>query len=113
MPSCRAESTSRPAQGCSAGRSHWHHAHHEGRELQCLFKTESESFGCFIPQQMGPDAPIDEFDANGCTPLMYAVMSESQQAIEMLLNFGARREQVAKLHTCCTITITFTVLNSG
>ena len=26
----RAASTSRPAQGCSSGRSHWYHAHHEG-----------------------------------------------------------------------------------
>ena len=46
------------------------------------------------PQQLGPDAPLDELDANGCTPLMYAVMSESRLAIEMLLNFSARREEV-------------------
>ena len=47
---------------------------------------------------MGPDAPIDELDANGCTPLMYAVMSESRLVIEMLLNFSARREQVYEVH---------------
>ena len=49
---------------------------------------------CSHIQQLGPDAPIDDLDANGCTPLMYAVMSESRLAIEMLLNFSARREQV-------------------
>ena len=45
-------------------------------------------------QQLGPEAPINELDANGCTPLMYAVMADSRFAIEMLLNFSARREQV-------------------
>ena len=45
-------------------------------------------------QQHGPNAPIDDLDANGCTPLMYAAMADSRLAIEMLLNFSARREQV-------------------
>jgi len=45
-------------------------------------------------QLQGPDAAINKLDANGCTPLMYAVMADSKLAIEMLLNFGAKREQV-------------------
>jgi ankyrin repeat protein len=49
-------------------------------------------------QQHGPNAPVDELDANGCTPLMYAAMADSRLAIEMLLNFSARREQVQSRH---------------
>lgn len=45
-------------------------------------------------QLQGPGAAINKLDANGCTPLMYAVMADSKLAIEMLLNFGAKREQV-------------------
>lgn len=50
------------------------------------------SFVC--TQKHGPTAPIDGLDANGCTPLMYAAVADSQLAIEMLLNFSAKREQV-------------------
>ena len=49
-------------------------------------------------QKHGPRAPIDELDANGCTPLMYAAIADSQLAIEMLLNFSAKREQVREVH---------------
>lgn len=51
-------------------------------------------------QQLGLNAPIDDLDANGCTPLMYAVLAESRLAIEMLLNFSARREQVNYIQSC-------------
>ena len=46
-------------------------------------------------QYHGPGAPINDLDSNGCTPLMYAAMADSILAIEMLLNFSARREQVS------------------
>ena len=45
-------------------------------------------------QLQGPNAAINQLDANGCTPLMYAVMADSKLGIEMLLNFGTKREQV-------------------
>ena len=48
-----------------------------------------------LVQYHGPGAPINELDSNGCTPLMYAAMADSILAIEMLLNFSARREQVS------------------
>lgn len=45
-------------------------------------------------QRDGHNAPLNELDENGCTPLMYAALSDSDSAIEMLLNFSARREEV-------------------
>ena len=54
-----------------------------------------------VKQHLGPNAPIDELDANGCTPLMYAAMADSQLAVEMLLNFSARREQVCVCVCVC------------
>ena len=54
-----------------------------------------------IEKHLGPNAPIDELDANGCTPLMYAAMADSHLAVEMLLNFSARREQVCMLASVC------------
>ena len=57
-------------------------------------------------QRAGPDAPIDELDANGCTALMYATMADSRLAVEMLLNFSAKREKVIKesiIYWGCTV----------
>ena len=48
----------------------------------------------FTMQSHGPDAPLDELDNNGCTPLMYAAVADSVLAIEILLSYSARREQV-------------------
>ena len=45
-------------------------------------------------QHEGPNAPLDELDDNGCTPLMYAAMADSERAIQLLLNLSAAREQV-------------------
>ena len=42
----------------------------------------------------GPDAPLNELDSNGCTPLMYAAVADSILAIEILLSYSAKREQV-------------------
>lgn len=42
----------------------------------------------------GPDAPLNELDGNGCTPLMYAAAADSVLAIEILLSYSAKREQV-------------------
>ena len=50
-------------------------------------------------QLQGPGAPIDALDGNGCTPLMYAVMADSRLAVEMLLNFSAKRETVSNYYT--------------
>ena len=52
-------------------------------------------------QLQGPDAAINQLDANGCTPLMYAVMADSKLGIEMLLNFGTKREQVHMYMCVC------------
>ena len=49
---------------------------------------------CLLLQVLGPGDAIDRLDVNGCSPLMYAVMADSRLAVEMLLNFSARREQV-------------------
>lgn len=53
-------------------------------------------------QHYGPGAPINDLDLNGCTPLMYAALADSILAIEMLLNFSARRETVSAGLTLCT-----------
>lgn len=46
-------------------------------------------------QREGLSAGLDEPDnINGCTPLMYAAMADSESAIEMLLNLSVKREQV-------------------
>ena len=70
-----------------------------GETVLCVIYIEAVKalFTSSIPrivQLQGPDAAINKLDANGCTPLMYAVMADSKLAIEMLLNFGAKREQV-------------------
>ena len=52
----------------------------------------------YILQQHGPSAPLNELDENGCTPLMYAAIADSRLAIEMLLNFSAKREKVSVVH---------------
>lgn len=47
-----------------------------------------------IVQREGPNAPLNELDENGCSPLMYAALADAVPAVEMLLNFGAKRETV-------------------
>ena len=59
---------------------------------------------CFI-QRDGRNAPLNELDKNGCTPLMYAALSDSDSAIEMLLNLSVRREQVNKCKALCSLDI--------
>lgn len=49
----------------------------------------------YILQVQGPDAPLNELDSNGCTPLMYAAVADSVLAIEILLSYSAKREQVS------------------
>ena len=51
-------------------------------------------------QKEGPNAPLNELDENGCCPLMYAAIADAVPAVEMLLNFGARRDTVSSLHDC-------------
>jgi ankyrin repeat protein len=54
----------------------------------------ADTSGIFrIVKKQGLDAPLNEADDNGCTPLMYAALSDSRSTIEMLLNFGVKREQ--------------------
>ena len=48
-----------------------------------------------IGRSEGPRAPLDQLDQNGCTPLMYAVMGDSKDAIEVLMNFSAKKEVVS------------------
>ena len=43
----------------------------------------------------GPNAPLNELDSNGCTPLMYAAVADSVLAIEILLSYSAKRERVS------------------
>jgi ankyrin repeat protein len=40
---------------------------------------------------------LSQLDANGCSPLMYAVMADSKPAIEALMSFSAKKELVRKL----------------
>ena len=47
-------------------------------------------------QVQGPNAPLNELDSNGCTPLMYAAVADSVLAIEILLSYSAMREQVSE-----------------
>ena len=44
----------------------------------------------------GPQAPLNLLDGNGCTPLMYAVIGDSKDAIEVLMNFSAKKEVVSE-----------------
>lgn len=70
--------------------------HRGHRKLEGLHKSaaQGDRVGIMhLMKHLGPNAPIDELDANGCTPLMYAAMADSHLAVEMLLNFSARREQ--------------------
>ena len=48
-----------------------------------------------IARSEGPQAPLNLLDRNGCTPLMYAVMGDSKDAIEVLMNFSAKKEVVS------------------
>lgn len=50
------------------------------------------------PQREGPNAPLNELDENGCCPLMYAAMADAVPAVEMVLNFSAKREMVSWKH---------------
>lgn len=52
-------------------------------------------------QREGPDAPLNELDHNGCTPLMYAAMADSVTTLEILLHFAAKREMVIQAHKIC------------
>ena len=45
-------------------------------------------------QAEGPNIQLNELDANNLTPLMYAVLADSRQALEILANSGCRKEQV-------------------
>ena len=46
-------------------------------------------------QAEGPgNIQLNQLDANNLTPLMYAVLADSRQALEILVNSGCRKEQV-------------------
>lgn len=47
---------------------------------------------------------LDSLDASGRTPLIYAVIAESLPCVEVLIEYGALREQVG-------ITLTPSILN--
>jgi len=47
-----------------------------------------------ILQAQGPNIQLNQLDANNLTPLMYAVLADSRQALEILVNSGCRKEQV-------------------
>ena len=49
-----------------------------------------------IGRNEGPQAPLNLLDGNGCTPLMYAVIGDSKDAIEVLMNFSAKKEVVSE-----------------
>ena len=49
-----------------------------------------------IGRNEGPQAPLNLLDDNGCTPLMYAVIGDSKDAIEVLMNFSAKKEVVSE-----------------
>ena len=49
-----------------------------------------------IGRTEGPQAPLNLLDGNGCTPLMYAVIGDSKDAIEVLMNFSAKKEVVSE-----------------
>jgi len=45
-------------------------------------------------QAEGPNIQSNQLDANNLTPLMYAVLADSKQALEILINSGCRKELV-------------------
>ena len=53
-----------------------------------------ESSHLYALQAEGPNIQLNELDANNLTPLMYAVLADSRQALEILVNSGCRKEQV-------------------
>ena len=51
-------------------------------------------------QAEGPgNIQLNQLDANNLTPLMYAILADSRQALEILVNSGCRKEQV-KMAAC-------------
>lgn len=84
----------RVAQSCSAGRQDSHYEHYEGKKSEVTSVSTSRGDLHSHLQREGPNAPMNELDENGCSPLMYAALADSVPVVEMLLNFAAKREIV-------------------
>ena len=52
-------------------------------------------------QAEGPNIQLNQLDDNNLTPLMYAVLADSRQALEILVNSGCRKEQVNMIARGC------------